>query len=85
MYLAVALASSGLKINLPSVTGTMSMNFLFVLIGVAELSLGETLVMGCLGILVQSTFHAKKRPRTVQVAFNVASMACSIRARLRRL
>jgi putative nucleotidyltransferase with HDIG domain len=80
LYLAVALGASALKINLPSVTGTMSMNFLFVLIGVAQFSLGETLLMGCLGILVQSVFQTKKRPRAVQVAFNVASMACSIQA-----
>lgn len=79
-YLATALGASALKINLPSVTGTMSMNFLFVLIGVAQFSIGETLVMGCAGILVQSVFRAKSRPKPVQVAFNVGSMACSVQA-----
>lgn len=80
LYFAVAIGASALKISLPSVTGTMSMNFLFVLIGVAQFSVGETLLMGCLGILVQSLFQAKQKPRAVQVAFNVASMACSIQA-----
>jgi putative nucleotidyltransferase with HDIG domain len=77
-YYAIALLASGMKVTLPSVSGTMSMNFLFVLIGIAEFSLSETLVMGCFGILVQSVFHAKNRLRAVQVIFNVASMACSI-------
>jgi putative nucleotidyltransferase with HDIG domain len=77
-YCAIALLASGMKVTLPSVSGTMSMNFLFVLIGVAELSLSETLVMGCLGILVQSIFYTKNRLRVVQVLFNMASMACSI-------
>jgi putative nucleotidyltransferase with HDIG domain len=76
-YLAIALIASGLKVTLPAVKGTMSTSFLFVLIGVSQMSLGQTLAMGCLGILVQSLFNAKK-PRPIQMAFNVASMACSI-------
>ena len=39
------------------------MSFLFVLIGVAEFSLGETLLMGCLGMLVQCVFQAKTAPQ----------------------
>jgi putative nucleotidyltransferase with HDIG domain len=77
-YLAIALLASTVKIQLPSVTGTMSISFLFVLIGVAEFSLGETLLMGCLGMVVQTIYQAKKRPRVVQVTFSLASMACSV-------
>lgn len=77
-YLAIALLASAVKIQLPSVTGTMSISFLFVLIGVAEFSLGETLLMGCLAMAVQTIYQAKKRPRAVQVTFSLASMACSV-------
>jgi putative nucleotidyltransferase with HDIG domain len=77
-YCAIALIASRMKVKLPGVTGTMSMNFLFVLLGVAELSLAETMLMGCLAMLVQSLLHTKLRPRPVQVLFSVASMACSI-------
>jgi putative nucleotidyltransferase with HDIG domain len=77
-YCAIAILASGMKVTLPGVSGTMSMNFLFVLIGISELSLAETLVMGCLGIVVQSVVHVKHRLRLVQVLFNLASMACSI-------
>lgn len=79
-YCAIALLASGMKVTLPAVSGTMSMNFLFILIGISELSLAETLAMGCLAILVQSVFHAKNRLRAIQVVFNVASMACCIEA-----
>ncbi|HLX42470.1 MAG TPA: HD domain-containing phosphohydrolase [Bryobacteraceae bacterium] len=79
-YCAIALVASGMKVKLPSVMGTMSMNFLFVLIGIAELSLPETLVMGCLGMLVQCVYFARTRLKAVQVSFSVASMACSIAA-----
>ena len=46
-YLAVALLASGLKVQLPGIDGTMSVNFFFILLGVLELSLPETLVIGC--------------------------------------
>jgi putative nucleotidyltransferase with HDIG domain len=77
-YGVVALLASGMKVNLPSVKGTMSMSYLFVLIGLSTFSLGETLAMGCLGILVQSVFLSKSRLNPVRASFNVASMACAI-------
>ncbi len=46
-YLAVALLASRLKVNLPGVTGTMSVNFLFILLGIIELSFSQTLALGC--------------------------------------
>ncbi len=77
-YGLVALIASGMKVNLPSVKGTMSMNFVFVLIGISTFGLGETLVMGCLGILVQSVVLSKTRPNPLRASFNIASMACAI-------
>jgi hypothetical protein len=80
LYLTIALVASGMKVGLQGVTGTMSMSFLFVLIGVSEVGLSGTLLMGCLGMLVQCIFRAKIRPRPVQILFSVASMACSVEA-----
>jgi putative nucleotidyltransferase with HDIG domain len=79
-YGIIALVASGMKVSLGSFQCTMSMNFVFVLIGISEFSLGETLLAGCLGALVQSLFYAKTRPKPVQLAFNFASVACSIQA-----
>jgi hypothetical protein len=59
-YLAVAVLASSLKVQLPGIDGTMSVNFLFILLGVMELSLPETLVIGCTATLVQSVWHARK-------------------------
>ena len=80
-YLLVALLASGLKVQLPGIDGTMSVNFLFILLGVLELSLPETLVIGCTATLVQSLWQARKRLDPVKVLFNVAGMmanACSL-------
>jgi diguanylate cyclase (GGDEF)-like protein/putative nucleotidyltransferase with HDIG domain len=73
-YLLVAVLASGLKVQLPGIDGTMSVNFLFILLGVLELSLPETLVIGCTATLVQSVYQARKRLDPVKVIFNVAGM-----------
>jgi diguanylate cyclase (GGDEF)-like protein/putative nucleotidyltransferase with HDIG domain len=73
-YLGVAVLASGLKVQLPGIDGTMSVNFLFILLGVLELSLPETLVIGCTATLVQSVWQARKRLDPVKVLFNVAGM-----------
>ena len=77
-YLILAVAASGIKIRLPGSLGTLSLNFIFMLLGVSEFSLGESLLMGACCAVVQSMFHAKYRPQKVQVAFNVANMSLSI-------
>ncbi len=79
-YLVVAILASGLKVQLPGIDGTMSVNFLFILLGVMELSLSETLVMGCTATLVQSIWHARKRLDPVKVLFNVAGMMANASA-----
>src|SRR6201981_1964028 len=79
-YLVVAVLASGLKVQLPGIDGTMSVNFLFILLGVLELSLPETLVIGCTATLVQSVYQARKRLDPVKVIFNVAGMMANASA-----
>src|ERR1700681_1412905 len=79
-FLGISALASGMKVTLSAGSGTMSMNFLFILVGIESLSWGGTLVMGGVGILIQRFFLAKRPPSAVQSVFNVASMACSIGA-----
>jgi diguanylate cyclase (GGDEF)-like protein/putative nucleotidyltransferase with HDIG domain len=72
-YLAIAVLASGLKIQLPGIDGTMSVNFLFILLGVLEMSLPETLIIGCTASLVQCVWAARK-PDPAKIVFNVFSM-----------
>jgi signal transduction histidine kinase/CheY-like chemotaxis protein len=74
-YLILALLASGLKVNLPGIRGTMSVLFLFLIIGVIELSLPETLVIAVASVFVQSLWRARERPKLIQLSFNVASLA----------
>jgi putative nucleotidyltransferase with HDIG domain len=79
-FFCISAFASGMKVTLSAGSGTMSMNFLFILIGIESLSMGETLLMGCVGILIQRFFFANRRPSAIQSLFNVASVACSIGA-----
>src|SRR6204780_1623787 len=75
-YLVIALAASRLKVNLPGITGTMSVNFLFFLLGVLELSYAETMALGCAAAVVQC--FDKDHPNPIQVTFNVCATAPAI-------
>src|SRR5215831_7523988 len=74
-YLGVAILASRLKVNLPGITGTLSVNFLFILIGVLELSFTETLILGAVSMLAQC-LHPE-RPKALQVTFNVCAGSIS--------
>jgi diguanylate cyclase (GGDEF)-like protein/putative nucleotidyltransferase with HDIG domain len=77
-YLAIALLASRLKVELPEVTGSMSVSFLFILIGIVELNFSETLLLGCLAILTQCFINRERWPRIEQVLFNVSGAAVAI-------
>jgi diguanylate cyclase (GGDEF)-like protein/putative nucleotidyltransferase with HDIG domain len=76
--LAVCILVSGLKVNLPGIKGTMSVNFLFILIGVSQMSLGETMALGCAGTLVQCIWKAKNPLRPIRLLFSVCNMAIAV-------
>ena len=78
IYLLLALIASTLKVRLPGLTGTMSMNFLFILIGVSQMSFPETLALGAVATVTQCVWSSKTRPNIVQVLFNVASLTMAI-------
>jgi diguanylate cyclase (GGDEF)-like protein/putative nucleotidyltransferase with HDIG domain len=74
-YLGIAILASRLKVNLPGITGTLSVNFLFILIGVLELSFTETLILGAVSMLAQC-LHPE-RPKALQVTFNICAGSIS--------
>ncbi len=74
-YLGIAILASRLKVNLPGITGTLSVNFLFILIGVLELSFSETLILGAISMLAQC-LHPEP-PKAIQVTFNVCAGSIS--------
>jgi diguanylate cyclase (GGDEF)-like protein/putative nucleotidyltransferase with HDIG domain len=72
-YLGIALLTAGLKVVLPGINGTMSVSFLFILLGVLELSFSETVIIGCAATLVQCFYKMQRPTKSVRVLFNVCS------------
>ena len=74
-YLGIAVLASRLKVSLPGITGTLSVNFLFILIGVLELSFTETLILGAIAMVAQCLYP--DRPKALQLTFNVCAGSIS--------
>ena len=74
-YFLVGLLTAGLKVSLPSIKGTLSVNFLFILFGIVEMTLPETVLMACAVTAVQCIWNPARPPRPIQVYFNVATVA----------
>ena len=79
VYVLIAAVASGLKVSLPGVNGTMSVNFLFVLLGIVELNLPETLLIGITGILTQSLWKSRN-VKPIHLIFNLGGNAAAIGA-----
>ncbi len=74
LLFVLAMVASAMKIRLPGFKTTISTNFVFILIGIALFSFGETVLIGLGGALVQSLWKTQQRPRPVQVLFNAACL-----------
>ena len=74
VFFALAMVASAMKIRLPGFKTTISTNFVFILMGIALLSFGETVLIGLGGALVQSFWKTQRRPKAVQALFNAACL-----------
>ena len=74
LFFGLAMVASAMKIRLPGFKTTISTNFVFILVGIALFSFGETVLIGLGGALVQSLWKTQTRPRPVQVMFNAACL-----------
>src|SRR5215471_16794039 len=76
-YLIVTLLASSLKVSLPRIEGTLSANFLFTLLGIVELSLPETLVIGLVSTFGQFYWKPARQVKLVQLIFNLSQVTLS--------
>jgi diguanylate cyclase (GGDEF)-like protein/putative nucleotidyltransferase with HDIG domain len=74
-YLGIAILASRLRVTLPGITGTLSVSFLFILVGIAELGYAEAMTLGAVAMLAQSLYPA--RPTAIQLTFNVCAGSLS--------
>jgi diguanylate cyclase (GGDEF)-like protein/putative nucleotidyltransferase with HDIG domain len=72
-YLVLSALAAGLRFSLPGIRGTMPVCFLFVFVGIADLNAPETLILGCLGTIVQCLWRSEQQPRLFQAIFSIAN------------
>jgi diguanylate cyclase (GGDEF)-like protein/putative nucleotidyltransferase with HDIG domain len=76
-YFAIAMLAATMKVRLPGIESTMSVHFLFILLGVLELSPAETIVIACSAAVLQSVWKTRQKPEALKVVFNVLSMTAN--------
>lgn len=80
VLLTMTVIASRLKVKLPGINGTMSVNVPFLLIVAVRLSAGESLAIAALASLVQSIPAVKSRATLVQALFNSATITNAVAA-----
>ncbi|MBL8230065.1 MAG: diguanylate cyclase [Bryobacterales bacterium] len=78
VFLGLGVIAASLRMGLPSLRGTLSLNFLFVLMGLPQLSLGENMSIALVATLIQCMMIPPRHPRWMQFAFNLATVAISV-------
>jgi len=76
--LVIASAASRLKVKLPGLTSSMSVNLPFILIATMSLSAIEALIIGLTSTAVQCFPKSGGWPKAVQALFNVSTMAVAV-------
>jgi hypothetical protein len=78
-FLLVACVAARLRIKLPGVTGTMSVNLPFILVAAAQMNTAEALAVGFISTFFQC-FAKGKKFNLMQVAFNCSVITLAVAA-----
>lgn len=78
--LVLAAVAARLKVKLPGITGTMSVNLPFILLAAALMGTAEALTVGFISTFVQSFPRGKQKFNPVQVAFNCCAITLAVAA-----
>jgi len=77
IYLGLAAIASALKVHIPGMEGTISPNFVFLLLGMVALPFSQVAVISLIAALVQSLWTNPRHIRLVQVTFAAATLVVS--------
>jgi hypothetical protein len=80
LFLVVACVAARMKVKLPGVTGSMSVNLPFILLALVEMSVAEALALACLSNLTQCLPRQGEKFHWIQAVFNFNAMALAVGA-----
>src|SRR5579863_8875719 len=69
-YILAGVATSGLKVSLPGIFCTLSVNYVFIIAGLNDLHLAGGILIGAASVVGQGFFKPKSRPRWHHTVFN---------------
>lgn len=79
-YLLTAVVASALKVRLAGVGGTTSVGFLFVLIGIVDLSTADAMLIAAVSVAVQCLWRPAQPVRAIRVCWSAASISLAVYA-----
>jgi putative nucleotidyltransferase with HDIG domain/diguanylate cyclase (GGDEF)-like protein len=77
-YFLLGITASVLKVTVPGFAGRMPFNFVFILIALVQLTLPETLLLGCTMVLIECIWRPNGRTTLMEVSFSLSKMAVAI-------
>jgi diguanylate cyclase (GGDEF)-like protein/putative nucleotidyltransferase with HDIG domain len=80
LYVFAAIVASGLKIRLPGILVTLSMNYVVIIAALLNLSVGAGLIVAIASALGQCCIGPNWKPRWFQIVFNASAMALPVLA-----
>ena len=80
IYLIAAILTSGLKIRLPGIFGTLSMNYIVIIAALLNINLAAAMIVAVISTLGQCIIHAVDKPRWFQVLFSTAGVPVPVLA-----
>ena len=71
-YFVMSALAAGLRVSMPTYSGTLSINFLFVLIGLVHLTRSELVILGGAATVIQCLLTRSRLPDPPKILFNLA-------------
>jgi diguanylate cyclase (GGDEF)-like protein/putative nucleotidyltransferase with HDIG domain len=78
VYILAAMSTSGLKVRIPGIYSTLSMNYVFIIAGLLDLGLAGGILIGIVGVLCQTFLKARDNPRWHHLIFNLSAISLSV-------
>ncbi len=76
-FLVLAVVTSGLKVSLPGIDSTLSINYIFMLIAMSLCDLPQNLLIAMCSGVAQCVLRAKVRPAPIHLIFNASAQVVS--------
>ncbi len=77
-YFALGMLSATWRVKVPGISVNVTPVFAFVLIGIANYSLGEALIIACGSTLVQCMWRPDEKREARKIMFNVSAVAIAV-------